>query len=135
VAPTRQESSIPEKPIKVPGPDHPITVTPHAGRVVVRMKGRIVADTKAALRLAEASYPPVLYIPRNDTNMALLVRSDHHTYCPYKGDCSYFSIAAGGEHGRNAVWSYEAPCPAVEAIRDHLAFYPDRVEIEAEQSV
>lgn len=118
--------------MKVPGPDHPITVTPHAGRVVVRMEGRIVADTKAALRLAEASYPPVLYIPRNDTNMPLLARSGHHSYCPYKGDCSYFSIPTGGEHGRNAVWSYEAPYPAVAAIKDHLAFYPNRVQIETE---
>ncbi len=99
------------------------------------MEGRIVADTKAALRLTEASYPPVLYIPRDDANMALLTGSGHHTYCPYKGDCSYFSIAAGGERGRNAVWSYEAPYPAVAAIKGHLAFYPDRVQIEAEQPI
>jgi uncharacterized protein (DUF427 family) len=95
--------------------------------VVVRVAGQIIAETGAALRLSEASYPPVLYIPRADANMALLAPSDHHTYCPYKGDCSYFSIP--GERGANAVWSYEAPYPAVSAIKDHLAFYPDRVEI------
>ena len=115
--------------MKVPGPDHPITITPHQGRVVVRMAGRVIADTSAALRLAEASYPAVLYIPRADTDMAALAPSDHRTYCPYKGDCSYFSVTSSGEKGRNAVWSYEAPYPAVAAIKDHLAFYPDRVEI------
>jgi uncharacterized protein (DUF427 family) len=116
--------------MKVPGPDHPITITPHPARVVVRMGERVIADTQRALRLAETSYPPVFYIPRADAEMSLLVRSDHHTYCPYKGDCTYFSIAAGGERGRNAVWSYEAPYPAVAAIKDHLAFYPDRVQVE-----
>lgn len=100
----------------------------------MRVKGRVIADTKAALRLAEASYPPALYIPRSDADMSSLVRSDHHTYCPYKGDCSYFSIASGGDRGRNAVWSYEAPYPAVAAIKDHLAFYPDRAQLEAEDS-
>jgi uncharacterized protein (DUF427 family) len=98
------------------------------------MEGRVVADTRAALRLAEATYPVILYIPRADAEMSLLVRSDHHTYCPYKGDCSYFSIPTGGERGRNAVWSYEAPYPAAAAIKDHLAFYPDRVRVETEPS-
>ena len=116
--------------MKVPGPDHPITITPHPARVAVKMGEKVLADTRRALRLAEASYPPVFYIPRADADMSLLARSDHHTYCPYKGDCSYFSITLGGEPGRNAVWSYEAPYPAVAAIKDHLAFYPDRVRIE-----
>lgn len=90
----------------------------------------MIADTKAALRLAEASYPAALYIPRADADMASLIRSTHHTYCPYKGECSYFSIP--GERGLNTVWTYETPYPAVAAIKDHLAFYPDRVTIEAE---
>ena len=115
--------------MKVPGPDHSITITPYRGRVVVRVGGRVIADTKAALRLAEASYPVAFYIPRADADMAALVQSDHHTYCPYKGECSYFGIP--GERGVNAVWSYEMPYPAVAAIKDHLACYPDRVEIEA----
>ena len=115
--------------MKVPGPDHPITITPLAEQVVVRMGESVIADTKRVLKLAEASYPPVLYIPRADADMSLLTRSDRHTYCPYKGDCSYFSIASG-ERGLNAVWSYEAPYPAVAEIKDHLAFYPDRVQIE-----
>ena len=116
------------KTVKIPGPDHPITVEPLAGRVVVRVAGRIVADTRDALTLREASYPPVQYIPRKDVDMTLLARTDHATYCPYKGDCAYYSIPAGGERSVNAVWTYEAAYPAVAAIEDYLAFYPDRVD-------
>ncbi|MBP0623444.1 DUF427 domain-containing protein [Cupriavidus consociatus] len=116
------------KPVRIPGPDHPITITPTQGRVVVKAAGRVVADSTAALTLQEASYAPVQYIPRADVDMAQLARSEHPTYCPYKGDCSYFSIPAAGEHGRNAVWSYEAPYEAVAAIASHVAFYPDRVD-------
>ena len=123
-----------DKPVRIPGPDHPITVTPASGRVVVRLGGRVIADSRHALILQEASYPAVKYIPRADADLAALVRTDHHTYCPYKGDCSYFSIASGGEAGRNAVWSYETPYPAVAEIKDHLAFYPDRVQIEAQEA-
>ncbi len=117
-----------DKPVRIPGPDHPITITPTAGRVVVRVAGITIADSDAALTLQEASYAPVQYIPRQHVDMARLERSAHATYCPYKGDCSYFSIPAGGERGRNAVWSYEAPYAAVAAIRAYLAFYPDRVD-------
>ncbi|WP_029045206.1 DUF427 domain-containing protein [Cupriavidus sp. amp6] len=116
------------KPVRIPGPDHPITITPTQGRVVVKAAGRVVADSTAALTLQEASYAPVQYIPRADVDMAQLARSDHATYCPYKGDCSYFSIPAAGERGRNAVWSYETPYDAVAAIASHVAFYPDRVD-------
>jgi uncharacterized protein (DUF427 family) len=117
-----------DKPMKVPGPDHPITVTPGPAHVVVRAGGQVIADTRAALVLREASYKPVLYIPRADANMALLARTQHQTYCPYKGDASYYSIPGGGERAANAVWTYEAPYPAVADIKDHLAFYPDRVD-------
>ena len=116
------------KPIKVPSAEHPITIEAHPSRVVVTVGGRIVADTSAALRLSEAAYPAVLYIPRRDVDMALLERTDHATYCPYKGDCAYYSIPAGGERAANAVWTYEAPYAAVAAIKDHLAFYPSRVD-------
>ena len=114
--------------MKVPGPDHPITIERHTGRVVVKVAGRIVADTRDALTLREASYPPVQYIPRRDVDMSLLVRTARATHCPYKGDCAYYTIPAGGERSVNAAWSYEAPYAAVEAIREHLAFYPDRVD-------
>jgi uncharacterized protein (DUF427 family) len=116
------------KTIKIPGPDHPITIEHSSDRVVVKVAGRVVAETRDALTLREASHPPVHYIPRKDVDMALLQRTDHSTYCPYKGDCSYFSIPLGGERSANAVWTYETPYAAVAAIRDYLAFYPDRVD-------
>lgn len=116
------------KSVKTPGPDHPITIEPNPNRLVVTVAGRIVADTRAALTLREASYPPVQYVPRADVDMALLARTDHATYCPYKGDCAYFSIPLGGKRSANAVWTYEDPFPAVAEIKDYLAFYPDRVE-------
>jgi uncharacterized protein (DUF427 family) len=116
------------KPVKIPGPDHPITVTPARGRVTVIAAGRTMADTRAALILKEAAYPPVYYIPRKDVDMARLQRTTHQTYCPYKGECNYYSIPLGGERSVNAVWTYEAPYAAVAEIKDHLAFYPDRVD-------
>ena len=116
------------KTVKIPGPDHPITIAPTPGRVVVTVGGRVVADTRAALTLQEASYPAVHYVPRADVDMSLLERGAHATYCPYKGDCAYYSVPAGGERATNAVWTYEQPYDAVAAIRDHVAFYPDRVD-------
>ena len=113
------------RPIRIPGPDHPITVTRSDAHVVVRAAGQVIAETRRALELREASYPPVFYIPRADADMTLLVRTEHASYCPYKGEAAYFSIRGGAE---NSVWSYEAPYAAVAEIGDHLAFYPDRVE-------
>jgi uncharacterized protein (DUF427 family) len=121
------------KTIKIPSPDHPITLERSPSHVVVKVAGRIVADTRDAVTLREASYPPVQYIPRKDVDMTLLERTDHATYCPYKGDCAYYSIPAGGERAANAVWTYEAPFAAVAAIRDYLAFYPDRVDAVEEK--
>ncbi|WP_158813911.1 DUF427 domain-containing protein [Methylocapsa sp. S129] len=116
------------KPIKIPGPDHPIVIQPNPARVVVTIAGRVVADTTKALALREASYPAVQYIPRKDVDMALLERTDRATYCPYKGECAYYSIPLGGERSANAVWTYESPFAPVAEIKDHLAFYPDRVD-------
>jgi len=118
---------------KHPTPDHPITVEKNPARVIVRVAGRVIADTKQALMLREASYPAVQYIPRSDVDMTLLERTDHHTYCPYKGECAYFSIALGGDRSVNSVWTYESPFAAVAEIKDHLAFYPDRVDAIEEQ--
>ena len=116
------------KPVKLPGPDHPITLTPHPARVVVRAGGQVVADTRHAVALREAGYPPVLYVPRDDVDLDQLERTSRTTYCPYKGDAAYYSIPAAGGRGADAVWTYEAPYDAVAAIRDHLAFYPDRMD-------
>ncbi len=117
-----------DKPIKIPGPDHPITIAQNPARVAVKLDGRVVADTRNALILREASYPPVQYIPREDVDMSLLERTDHASYCPYKGDASYYSIIIGGERAKNAVWTYEDPHAAVAEIRNRVAFYPDRVD-------
>lgn len=121
------------KPVKIPGPDHPIALTRHPQRVTVRAAGQILADSRNALVLQEANYPPVFYFPREDVDMRLLQKNAHASYCPYKGDCSYFSLTLHGRQAANVAWSYEMPYNAVVAIKDHLAFYPDKVaEIRAE---
>lgn len=114
--------------VKTPGSDHPITIEPARARVVVVVAGHTVADSTRALSLREAAYPAVLYIPRADVDLALLVKTDNATYCPYKGDCSYYTVTAGGARAVNAIWSYEQPYEAVAAIAGHMAFYPDRVD-------
>ena len=119
---------MPSKERRIPGPAHPITVTPNPSHIVVRVAGRVVADTRSSLTLQEASYPPGHYVPRQDVDMSLLERSDHQTYCPYKGECSYYSMPLGGERAINAIWTYEHPYEAVAAIKEYLAFYPTRVD-------
>ncbi len=114
--------------MKLPGPNHPIEIAPALGRVRVTFGGETIADTARALVLREAAYRPVFYVPRADARMDLLARTAHATHCPYKGDASYFSVAAGGRVSENAAWSYEAPFPAVQAIEGYLAFYPSRVD-------
>lgn len=116
------------KRVLIPGPDHPITIERNPARVVVTVAGRVIADTSNALTLREADYDAVQYIPRNDVDMTLLERTHHATYCPYKGDCAYYSIPIGNERAVNAVWTYESPYAAVAEIKDHLAFYPDRID-------
>ena len=117
-----------EKARKIPGPDHPIVIERNPAHITVTVGGKVIADTRAALMLREASYPAVQYIPRQDVDMSMLERTQHSTYCPYKGDCSYYSIPSGGARSVNAVWTYEAAYPAVAAINEYLAFYPDRVD-------
>jgi uncharacterized protein (DUF427 family) len=124
-----------ERTIKIPGPNHPITIEPNQGRVVVTLGGRVVADTGEALTLREAGYPPVQYIPRKDVDMAALARSATTTYCPYKGEAAYFSVPAGGDLSVDAIWTYEAPYDAVAEIKDHLAFYPDRIDAIEQRDV
>jgi uncharacterized protein (DUF427 family) len=116
------------KEIKIPGPDHPITISPANGKVRVTVAGRIVAESTRALRLEEMGHPRVYYVPRSDADMSLLIRTTHYTYCPYKGDCTYYSIPIGGTKSEYAVWTYEKPYEAVASIREHLAFYPSRVD-------
>jgi uncharacterized protein (DUF427 family) len=120
--------TAPARTVKIPGPDHPITITPTAGRVVVTLAGKTVADSRAALTLQESTYPAVQYIPLKDVDRSLLSRTDHATYCPFKGEASYYSLPLGGERSANAIWTYETPYDAVASIKDHVAFYPDRVD-------
>jgi uncharacterized protein (DUF427 family) len=116
--------------MRQPGPDHPITISPFGGRVRVRFDGKPVADTAHALRLEEASLPPVFYIPRDDAHMEYFEESEHSSHCPYKGDATYFDLVTDDRRSANAVWSYTDPYPAVGAIAGHLAFQPDKVTIE-----
>jgi uncharacterized protein (DUF427 family) len=114
--------------MKHPNVDHPITIEPNPRRVRVLFRGKVVADTRRALTLAEAGYPPVQYIPRADADMSVFSPTDHASHCPFKGDASYFTLEVDGKSAKNAVWSYVDPYPAVAAIKEHLAFYPDRVD-------
>lgn len=116
-------------PIKIPGPDHPITIERNPLRVIVSVGTRVVADSRQALTLREAHYPPVQYIPRGDVDMSVMERTSHSSYCPYKGESSYYSIPIGGARSANAVWSYESPHPFAAQIKGYLAFYPDRVGV------
>jgi len=116
------------KEIRQPGPDHPISISPTGGRVTVTVAGARVADSVRAVTLKEATYPAVQYVPRADVDLSQLQRSSRRTYCPYKGDCTYYSIVAGGERSIDAVWSYESPHAAVAEIKDYMAFYPNRVD-------
>ncbi len=108
-------------------PEHRVEVERANERVKVTFNGDVIADTTDAIRLREADYPPVYYLPRRDVRMDRLIRTEHHTYCPFKGDASYFTLSSG-RTAENAVWSYEKPYDEVIAIKDHLAFYPDRVD-------
>lgn len=119
---------MPDRTIRIPGPDHPIAIKSNPKRVVVTLNGKAIADTLVALTLREAGYPAVQYIPRQDVDFAALARSATRTCCPYKGEASYFNIPAGGERSVDAIWTYEAPYDAVAEIKDYLAFYPDRVD-------
>ena len=123
-----EQTNTMSRTVRTPGPDHPITIDRNLKRVVVSIGGTIVADTRKALILREAGYPPVQYIPREDVDMTLLERGAHTTYCPYKGDSAYYNIVSGGERTLNAVWTYETAYDAVADIRNHLAFYPGRVD-------
>lgn len=114
--------------MKLPGPDHPITIAPQPRRVRVLLGGVVLAETTRALELKEAQYPAVQYIPRADVAMALLARGTRTTHCPYKGDASYYGTAAAPD----LAWSYEQPYPAMAEIAGCLAFYPNRVTLDME---
>jgi uncharacterized protein (DUF427 family) len=130
----REQAAMADRHVKHPGPDHAITIEPNPARVVVSVAGRVIADTRNALTLREAGYPPVQYIPFSDVDASVLEPTDNATYCPYKGDASYYSVPIGGTKSVNAVWTYEAPFAAVAEIKGHVAFYPERVDAIVQQS-
>jgi uncharacterized protein (DUF427 family) len=115
--------------MKTPGPDHPITVEKNPARVTVRVGGQVVADTTAALVLQESNYPAVQYVPLADVDQSLLTATDTSTYCPYKGDASYYSLTTPDGELTDVIWTYREPFPAVADIAGHVAFYADKVEI------
>jgi uncharacterized protein (DUF427 family) len=117
--------------MKTPGPDHPITLDAAPGRIQGVYSGHVIADSQDVIILREADYPPVAYFPRADVDMAFMARTSHSTHCPYKGQASYFTLTMDGRISENAVWSYEDPYPAMAAIRDRLAFYPNLVDVQA----
>lgn len=118
--------------MKTPGPDHPIDIKPFSGRVKVTIGDRVLTDSASALVMQEASYQPVYYVPRGDVDMTALIPTDHQTYCPYKGNAGYFSVENGSDElVENAVWTYEEPYPAMQAITGHLAFYTTKVKVTA----
>jgi uncharacterized protein (DUF427 family) len=114
---------------KFPGPDHPITVEPTNARVVVRVGGRVLAETDKALTLREASYPAAQYVPLAEIDQTAIRSTETHTYCPYKGEASYYTITSADGELVDAIWTYPEPYDAVTDIAGHAAFYPDRVEI------
>jgi uncharacterized protein (DUF427 family) len=120
-----------EKQVLVPGPDHPITITPADTTVEVRFGGRLIVKSDHALLLREASYPPVYYLPLDDVDPEVLEQSTHQTYCPFKGDASYYSLRDRDSLAADAAWTYVTPYDAVSAIANHVAFYPDQVDISA----
>jgi uncharacterized protein (DUF427 family) len=112
-----------------PGPDHPITIEKNPARVTVRAGGKVVADTTAALVLQESNYPAVQYIPLADVDQSLLTETDTSTYCPFKGDASYYTVTTSDGELTDVTWTYHEPHEAVASIVDHLAFYANKVEI------
>jgi uncharacterized protein (DUF427 family) len=119
-----------DRPVLQPTANHPITVEPTGKHVTVRINGEVVAETDNALTLRESTYPAVQYIPLSDVVQTVLTSSDTTTYCPFKGDASYYTVTtAAGDTVEDAIWTYEQPYPAVADIAGHVAFYADKADI------
>lgn len=107
---------------------HAIVIEKNPNRVKVTFAGKLIADSNRALVLREGKLPPVVYFPREDADMTWLQRTNHSTHCPFKGNATYFSIHVQGKSAENAVWTYESPIPAVAGIKDHFAFYKEKMD-------
>ena len=110
-------------------PDYRVDLEPSDVRVTVRAGNTVVADSTRTLVVRETKHDPVVYVPRDDVRFELLEATDHHTFCPFKGEASYFTARAGDQVLENGIWSYEDPFPEVAGLKDYVAFYPDRFEI------
>ena len=109
-------------------PDHTIDLKPCPKRIRTYLGDTCVADTTRALVMQEGPYPPVYYLPRDDVRMNLLAPTDHHTYCPFKGEARYWTVDTGGKTAENAVWGYDTPYDEMAALKDYVAFYWDRMD-------
>jgi uncharacterized protein (DUF427 family) len=112
-------------------PGKVITVAPYDGTVIVRAGEAVIASSTKAKLLTEAPYPSVLYIPFADIDFTQLRGTDLSTHCPYKGDATYWSVLPAADNGKDAMWAYRQPVDEMAEIRDHGAFYPNKVAIEA----
>ena len=110
-------------------PDYAVEISPARGSVTVRIRGQVVAASEQALIIAETKHAPVFYLPRDDVRMAYFERTDHSTYCPFKGHASYWSFKHGGDVEENVVWIYEDPYPEVAGLKNYLSFYTDRAQV------
>jgi uncharacterized protein (DUF427 family) len=118
----------PKREVRIPDESHPIAIAKTPGRVKVRVGDLWIADTANALSLKEASYPAAIYFPLKDVDASVLRESSHATYCPYKGECAYYDVEVDGKIRANAIWYYPEPHASVDLIKDHVAFYPERVD-------
>lgn len=109
-------------------PNHVVATAPFDGAVRIEFGGETIAETRRALSLEETNHPTAFYIPRDDVRMDLATQTDHATYCPFKGEASYYSFKVGDAEAVNAAWSYEAPYDECADLKDYLAFYPARVD-------
>ena len=109
-------------------PEHRVDLLPETRRVRVTFAGTVIADSSAALRVEETGHEPVHYVPEKDVRLDLMRPTEHKTYCPFKGDCSYWTIAIGPRQSENAVWGYRAPYDEATGLAGHYAFYNSRVD-------
>jgi uncharacterized protein (DUF427 family) len=107
----------------------PPAVMPCKRRVRIELAGEVLADSTRALRVLETSHPPTIYIPLADVREELLAESDaRSTWCEFKGPARYLDAVVDGRRFKTVGWTYPDPSPGYEALRDHVAFYPGRVD-------
>jgi uncharacterized protein (DUF427 family) len=109
-------------------PDHRVDLHPDKSHVRVTFGGKVIADSTNALRVEETGHGPVYYIPAKDMALPLMKKTEHTTYCPFKGTASYWTIDTGDKSSENAIWGYEAPYDETTALAGYYAFYDTRVD-------